>query len=195
MKEAREDYLAGPPAAPRLWTGEELNRLPEGWRYEIDEGELVIMPPAGWEHGDVAMGVGSILRRFVRERHLGTVVAADTGFRLRRDPETLRAPDAAFVSNDRIALIADRKGFSEVPPDLAVEVLSPSNTRVDMKRKVEQYLAAGVRSVWILDPDAGALTRYRPGEAPAILDDPAAVVEDPVLPGFGCRLAELLGNE
>ncbi len=195
VKEAQEDYLreSRPAAKPQPWTGEELDRLPEGWRYEIDEGELVIMPPAGFEHGKVGTTVTGLIWQFVRSHGLGQVLTCDTGFRLRRDPETLRAPDVAFISNERIALIADPKKFSEVPPDLAVEVLSPSNSQVDMGRKVEQYLAAGVRSVWILDPGNQTLTYYRPDEKPITLNDPEAMVEDPCLPGFRCLLAELWG--
>ncbi len=190
VKEAQEDYLgeSRPVAVRRPWTGEELSRLPEGWRYEIDEGELVIMPPAGFEHGKVGSTVTILIGQFVRSHGLGQVLTCDTGFRLRRDPETLRAPDVAFISNERIALIADPKKFSEVPPDLAVEVLSPSNSQVDMGRKVEQYLAAGVRSVWVLEPDKRTLTYHRPEEAPIVLDDSEGVIEDPCLPGFRCRL-------
>ena len=195
VKEAQEDYLgeSRPVAVRRPWTGEELSRLPEGWRYEIDEGELVIMAPAGFERTDISGRVTVLLGQFILSQGLGKILTAEPGFRLRRDPETLRAPDVAFISNERIALIADPKKFSEVPPDLAVEVLSPSNAQVDMGRKVEQYLAAGVRSVWILDPDKRTLTYHRPEEAPVTLADPEAVIEDPCLPGFRCRLAELWG--
>ncbi len=179
-------------AAPP-WTAKELARLPEGWRYEIDEGELVIMAPAGFEHGDLTSGVDERLRRFVREHGLGRVIAGETGFYLRRDPDTLRAPDVAFVSTERLAKIVDRRGFPEVPPDLAVEIHLPDEPA--MEDKVRQYLAAGVRSVWVIDPRRRTLTQHRPGEAPRLLADPAAPVEDPVLPGFACRLAELLGED
>ncbi len=195
VKEAQEDYLGENRPAPkrRPWTGEELSRLPEGWRYEIDEGELVIMPPAGVGHGKVGTRVIILIGQFVLSHGLGEVLSCDTGFRLRRDPETLRAPDVAFISKERCALIADPEKFSDVPPDLAVEVLSPSNAGMDMGRKIEQYLAAGVRSVWVLEPRARTLTVYRPGEPPLTLNDPDATVEDPCLPGFRCRLAEFWG--
>ncbi len=195
VKEAQEDYLpeGRPVATPQPWTGEELSRLPEGWRYEIDEGELVIMAPAGFEHADIGATVTGLIWQFVHSHGLGKVLTCEPGFRLRRDPEILRTPDVAFISNERVALIADPEKFSDVPPDLAVEVLSPSNAGMDMGRKIEQYLAAGVRSVWVLDPRARILTVYRSGEPPVVLNDLDATVEDTCLPGFRCRLAELLG--
>ncbi len=140
-------------------------RLPEGWRYEIDEGELVIMPPAGFEHGEISAAVVTALQTHVSAHHLGVTLTNEPGFRLRRGPDTLRAPDVAFVSNERLSRVADRRKLSDVPPDLAVEVLSPSDANVDMERKVQQYLAAGGRAVWILDPAAATLRRGRhPGE-------------------------------
>ena len=178
------------------WTAEELSRLPEDWRYEIDEGELVIMAPAGLKHGNTSVKVSSLLNAFVEQNRLGMVVSNDTGFRLQVAPEeTLRAPDVAFISKERLARIADPKGFSEVPPDLAVEVKSASEFRVNMRRKVEQYLAAGVRSVWVLDPESRTLTQYLPDHNPAVYTGSATTIEDPVLPGLRCSLDELFGEE
>ncbi|MDR7574282.1 MAG: Uma2 family endonuclease, partial [Armatimonadota bacterium] len=108
------------------WTAEELSRLPEGWRYEIDEGELVIMAPAGWLHGKITSQVDFILRRFVHEHHLGEVLAGESGFFVRRDPDVLRAPDVTFYSAERAARIADVMSYPTVPPDLVVEVQDPS---------------------------------------------------------------------
>ncbi len=175
------------------WTAEELIRLPEGWRYEIDEGELVIMAPAGWLHGKLTSRVDFILRRFVYERHLGEVVAGASGFFVRRDPDILRAPDVAFYSAERTARIDDVMGFPTVPPDLAVEVQDPSEP--DLTRKIQQYLEAGVRAVWVADPRARTLVRHAPGEPPRIWSSPDAVIEEPVLPGFRCELRDLFGDE
>lgn len=180
-------------ATRKPWTADELCRLPAGWRYEIDAGELIIMPPAGFEHGASASAADMLLRRFVRDRKLGQVTSGEVGFRLQATPETLRGADVAFISNERLAHIADRRGFSDVPPDLAVEVHDPSEP--DPRRKVEQYLAAGVRAVWVIDPRDRTLTQHRPGEQPQTISDPAATVHEPVLPGFSCRLVELFGEE
>ncbi|BDG59477.1 Uma2 family endonuclease [Caldinitratiruptor microaerophilus] len=180
-------------ATRKPWTAEELDRLPEGWRYEIDEGELVIMAPAGFEHGRLQVRIGRIVGNFVAEHGLGEVAGGEIGFFVRRDPDVLRAPDVAFYSNERLARIRDRKGFPEVPPDLAVEVHDPSEP--DLSRKIRQYLEGGVRAVWVVDPDTGTLTRHAPGEEPRVWSAPEAVVEEPVLPGFACRLAELFGEK
>lgn len=175
------------------WTAEELSRLPEGWRYEIDEGELIIMAPPGFEHGEIAVNVGAVLRAFVREHRLGTVVA-ESGFRLRRNPDTLRGPDIAVVGRERLAQIPDRRRYSDVPPDIVVQIVSPSEPGPTLARKVGQYLRAGVRAVWVIDPEQGTWTRH--ASAPPIQqrhgDD--ALIEEPVLPGFCCRLGELLGR-
>lgn len=171
------------------WTAEELNRLPEGWRYEIDEGELVIMAPAGWRHAEVTAAIAWLLRNFAITSRLGYVLAGESGFFIRRGPDVLRAPDVAFYSAERAARIHDRKGFTHVPPDLAVEVHDASEP--DLTRKVQQYLEAGVRAVWVVDPEARTLTRHAPGEEPRSWSDPQAAIEEPVLPGFVCRLGQL----
>jgi len=176
------------------WTAEELVRLPDGWRYEIDDGELVILPPAGLDHGEVSLGVGAALRAFVRSRALGTVAGAETGFRLRRRPDLLLAPDVAYISAERRSRVADPSSFAEVAPDLVVEVLSPSDTHAAVLRKVAHYLEAGVRSVWVVDAGAIRLTRYAADRQAETFADGAALVTDPVLPGFACPLADLIGR-
>jgi Uma2 family endonuclease len=176
------------------WTAAELGRLPEGWRYEIDEGELIIMAPAGFEHGDLTLAAAVVLRAFVHEHKLGRVIAGEPGFYLQRNPDVLRAPDVAYISNERLAKIADRRGFPEVPPDLAVEIHLPDEA--DMEDKVRQYLTAGVRSVWVIDPHRRTLTQFWPdAQQPRVLSDPSAIVDDPVLPGFACHLSDLLAVE
>jgi Uma2 family endonuclease len=175
------------------WTAEELGRLPEGWRYEIDEGELVIMAPAGFEHNVIATEVAYRLGTFVRNEKLGKILTNELGVYLHHDPDTLRGLDVAFYSNERLARIKDRQGFPDVPPDLAVEVHLPDER--DMHRKVQQYLAAGVRSVWVIDPRQRTLTQHRPGSEPVVTVEKDATVREPVLPGFECRLHELFGEE
>jgi Uma2 family endonuclease len=176
------------------WTADELSRLPKLWRYEIDEGELVIMSPAGRRHSRILMATGALLRNFVHAHKLGEVVGGEFGVYLQREPQTLRGIDVAFYSSERVKQMGDDdKGFPDVPPDLAVEIHLPDER--DMQRKVVQYLAAGVRSVWVIDPDARTLAQHRPGKAPRMLADPEMVVEESVLPGFACRLRELFGEE
>ncbi len=175
------------------WTAEELNRLPEFWRYEIDEGELVIMSPAGKRHSRLTMRIARILGNFVEAHSLGEVDGGELGVYLHHDPETLRGIDVAFYSNERNKQAGDIEGFPDVPPDLVVEVHLPDER--DMQRKVQQYLAAGVRSVWVIDPRKQTLTQHRPGEQPALIAERDAPVQEPVLPGFECRLVELFGEK
>jgi Uma2 family endonuclease len=179
--------------ANKPWTAEELSRLPAGWRYEIDEGALVIMAPAGFEHNSIATEVAYRLATFVHDGKIGKVLANELGVCLHRDPDTLRGLDVAFYSNERLARIKDRQGFPDVPPDLAVEVHLPDER--NMQRKVQQYLAAGVRSVWVIDPRTRTLTQHRPGEEPVVTSDMDATVREPVLAGFECRLRDLFGEE
>lgn len=175
------------------WTAEELVRLPEGWRYEIDEGELIIMAPAGWLHGKLTYRVASVLGQFIGERQLGEVLTGEPGFFVRRNPDVLRAPDVAFYSAERAARVEDPMSFPTIAPDLAVEVQDPSEP--DLTRKIEQYLQGGVRAVWVVDPLARTLTRHAAGEPSRVWSNPEAVVEEPVLPGFRCQLRELFGGD
>jgi Uma2 family endonuclease len=177
-------------ATKKPWTADELCRLPKGWRYEIEHGELVIMSPAGGRHGYVAMNIGSALREFVRSHRLGTVLGGETGVYTQREPlETLRGLDVVFYAGDRGLRAARTTGFLDFPPDLAVEVHDPSEP--DLRRKVAEYLAAGVRAVWVVDPVAGSLTRHAPNESPRAWSNPDDLVEEPVVPGFTCRLRDL----
>ena len=131
--------------ARRPWTAEELCRLPGGWRYEIDEGELVIMTPAGWKHNRAVTRIARLLGNFVEERKVGgEVITNELGILLRREPvHTLRAPDVAYFSAEQVARIGDERGFPTIAPTLAVEVQDASEP--DISRKVGQYLEAGVR--------------------------------------------------
>lgn len=176
------------------WTADELSRLPQEWRYEIDEGELVIMSPAGRRHSRLTARIARILGNFVEENRLGEVDGGELGVYLQHEPPTLRGIDVAFYSTERVKQMGDDdEGFPDVPPDLAVEVHLPDER--DMQRKVQQYLAAGVRSVWVIDPRERTLTQHRPGEQPAVIAEMDATVREPVLPRFACRLLELFGAD
>ena len=179
--------------AKQPWTADELCRLPEGWRYEIDEGALVIMSPGGRRHGRLSARITYVLAAFAYEHKLGEVESNEFGFYLHHNPETLRGIDVAFYSTERVKLMGDDDGFPDVPPDLAVEVHLPDER--DMQRKVAQYLAAGVRSVWVIDPRQCTLTQHRPGQEPVSIREKDTAVREPVLPGFECRLGELFGEE
>jgi len=112
-----------------------LNMPDDGFRYELIRGELKKMPPPGHVHGRVAMKFGWRLAQHVETKNLGNVYAAETGFLLETDPDTVRAPDCAFVSRDRLAAIGDVEGYLPGAPDLAVEVISPGDTYTEVEEK------------------------------------------------------------
>ena len=172
------------------WTAKELARLPAGWRYEIDAGELIIMAPPGRRHGQLVVHIATLLNVFVTAHRLGEVNGAELGVYLQDNPDTLRSLDVAFFSVARVQQLGGETGFVHVPPDLAVEVHDSSEP--DIHRKVDQYLSAGVRSVWVVDPERRTLVQHQPGDNARVIADPDALVEDAVLPGFSCRLRELL---
>lgn len=130
-------------------TAEQLLRMGGGCR-ELVEGEIIVLTPAGWEHGEVANEIAYHLNVFVRTHGLGRVVAAETGFLLAREPDTVRAPDVAFV---HAARWVHTSGFFPGAPDLAVEVVSPHDRFSDVAQKVQDWLTHGARQVWVVDPN------------------------------------------
>ena len=136
-------------------TAEQLLKLPDnGMRRELVLGELREMAPAGDEHGEIAMTIGSHLAQHVKSESLGRTYAAETGFLITRDPDTVRAPDAAFVRQDVIDATGRLRGFRIGAPDLAVEVISPGDTYTEVHEKVMEWLDAGSRMVVVVDPQA-----------------------------------------
>ena len=174
-----------------LLTAEELLRLStSGRRYELVKGELFEMPPAGGKHGSVAMRVGSLLSVHVRANDLGEVFAAETGFILRRNPDTVRAPDASFIAKDRLPEGELPIGYLEIVPDLAVEVVSPNDTTREVWDKVGDWLRAGTRLVWVIDPASRSVTVYRSMDDFQILSEGDELVGGEVIPGFTGNLRD-----
>ena len=182
------------PAAGRPMTAEALHQLGPDLRAELVEGVLVLMPPAGGDHGSVAIRVILAIAPWVHERGLGEVFDSSTGFVLQRDPDVVRVPDVAFVAAARLP--AYRRGFLEVAPDLAVEVLSPSDTFRETARKLDDYFRAGVRLVWLIDPAARSAAACRPdsGTALAWVGEDGALDGGDVLPGLAVPLARLFAG-
>src|SRR6184192_2564015 len=132
-------------------TADELLEMPDdGYRYELVKGELIQMSPTGDEHGQVTVALTGPLHLHVREHNLGKVYAAETGFKLESDPDTVRAPDIAFVRREVVEKTGRLKGYRSGAPDLVVEVLSPSDTIGKVEAKVAQWLEAGARMVWVV---------------------------------------------
>jgi Uma2 family endonuclease len=148
--------------ANQLITAEELLRMPDdGFRYELIRGELRKMAPAGPIHGRIAINVTTPLDQHVRTHNLGVVYAAETGFKLASNPDVVRAPDVAFIRRERLEEVGEVEGYWPGPPDLAVEVIAPSDTYSDVQEKVFDWLEAGTRMVLLIIPRKRAVVVYR----------------------------------
>ena len=179
------------PSLPQVSTAEELLALPDdGWRYELVRGELRRSMPAGYGHGKVAARIGRLVGNHVEQHELGDVLAAGTGFVIERGPDTVRAPDASFVSAARLPADAVW-GFGELAPDLAVEVLSPSDTATEVLDKVLQWLEAGVRLVWVLDPRRRTVSVHTPDRHVRVLIEGEVLDGGDVLPDFRVEVSAL----
>ena len=172
-------------------SADELLLLPrDGMRSELVRGEVRKMPPPGAEHGSTTSNIHYFLEDFVRPKYLGRIFAAETGFLIERDPDTVRAPDCAFVSRDRMPHPIPRK-YLPFAPDLAVETLSPDDRPPAVKEKVEQWLQCGSRAVWVIDPVRREVTVYRTGRAPRVLGEGDTLDGEEILPGFSILVARI----
>ncbi len=165
----------------------------EAKRYELDEGELIIMAPAGDKHGLLAAEALLLIGPFVKEHKLGKVTAAETGFVLWTNPKTgrsvVRAPDVGFISTAR--LVPQTGKFFPIPPDLAVEVVSPNDTATQIRRKANQYLKAGTRMVIVVYPDDQLVDVYQPSQPIRTYGIDDTLDGGDVLPGFQLSIREL----
>jgi len=179
--------------AKKQLTASEFAQLPapaDGSRQELVRGEIVTMPPPGFEHGLVQANLLAILRAYVRQMRSGRVVG-ESGVITERDPDTVRGPDIAFWSAERLPLDQCPSGYPEVPPDLVVEIVSPSDSVADVQQKVLEYLTHGVRMVWVVEPRTRSLTVYRGLQDVAVLRGEDEVDGGEVLPGFRCPVKEV----
>lgn len=187
---AERAYVPDMPAT--LMTAEDLlhANIPNK-RTELVRGVLVVREPPGARHGRVALELARQIANHAHDHQLGTVYAAETGFTLARNPDTVRAPDVAFVRRDRVPQ-PEPFTFLEFAPDLVVEVLSPGDRPGEVLAKVGDWLESGARLVWVIDPERRRARIYRPdGYEASLLEDEALSGEE-VLPGFTCRLADVL---
>jgi Uma2 family endonuclease len=164
---------------------------PDDRKYELQAGLLVSEPHPGTRHARVAGRLVFLLSQFVVPRGLGWVLTAEGGFLLASRPPTVRIPDVSFVSRSRGEGHMDSTLPFPGAPDLAVEVLSPSNTPAEMHAKVADYLAAGCPLVWLVDPASETVTVHRSLLSPKTLSGPDVLDGDEVLPGFSAPVAEL----
>jgi Uma2 family endonuclease len=169
-----------------LMSADELLRLPDdGGRYELVRGELKKMSPAGAEHGFVAWNIVHSLGSYVKTQRLGRMYIAEAGFRIARNPDTVLAPDAAFVRADRV--VPTDKYF-EGAPDAAIEVVSPNDSYAEVQEKAAEWLRGGCRVVVVVDPKSRTVRVHRPGGSTDVTDTLA--IED-VVPGWTIALRDI----
>lgn len=183
-------------SAPALLTAEELLRLNlPNKRTELVRGVLVVREPAGYRHGNVAMRLGAAIQQHVEANGLGCVFAAETGFTIARHPDTVRAPDVAFIRRERLPHPhPPPRGFAELAPDLAVEVVSPDDRPAEVLEKVVDWLTAGTRLVWVVDPIRHTTRVYRADGSEALVGEKGILEGEDVLPGFSLELGAVIGR-
>jgi Uma2 family endonuclease len=175
------------PPMPAPLTADELlhPHIPE--RAELVRGVLVVREPPGFSHGAIVARLTSLLNDHVRTHELGLVVAGDAGFQLATDPDTVRGADVAFVRRDRLPDPAP-VAFAPFAPDLAVEILSPSDRPGETLAKVADWLSAGTRAVWVIDPMRRSARIYHEDGTELVIGERDALEGGSVIPGFSCPL-------
>ena len=178
-------------AQPTLLTAEDLWKQPDEYRYELVKGVIRRMPLAGFEHGIRSAKIGGRLDTHVERHKLGYVCGAETGFKIAQNPDTVRAPDAAFVRQATIDEQGISKGYWEGAPDLAVEVISPGDTYTEVAEKVDEWLNAGCAMVWVINPRRKTVEVYRSPEDMTVLREDGILEGGDVIAGFQCYVRDL----
>ena len=179
-------------ATTRLTTAADLEAMgAEDKRYELYDGVLRETEGMGQRHGEIQYEIGAPLHAHVRANRLGRVYPSDTHFILFRNPDTVIMPDVAFVREDRLAPMDARDGYAPYAPDLAVEVVSPSNRMVDVTGKIELYQRSGVPLIWLVQPRSRAVTVYALGQEPVTCQEGDVLDGGEVIPGFRLPVADI----
>ncbi|MFN2454633.1 MAG: Uma2 family endonuclease [Pyrinomonadaceae bacterium] len=178
--------------ATQFFTAEQLLHLPkDGFRYELIEGVLKKMSPAGSEHGVVAATLTILLGQYIKAHKLGLVLAAETGYKIASDPDTVIAPDVSFIRQQEVDRLGITKKFWPGAPDLAVEVVSPGDSAREVREKVAAWLAAGTRMVWVVDAKKHTISVHRTQTDVVVLTENEVLGGADVVPGFSCTVAEV----
>ena len=178
-------------AEDRRVTADDFFRMTDVGRAELVDGEVVPMSPVGFVHSTIAVSISANLRAFAKARGLG-MVGVEAGFILGRDPDRVRAPDVAFVVAARVEAAEQAEGFVPFAPDLAIEVLSPNDTFYDVEAKAQEYIEAGTRLVWVVNPRSRHVLVYAPGAPVAVRNAADALDGGDVLPGLDMTVDALL---
>jgi Uma2 family endonuclease len=176
-------------------TAEELLRLPrDDKRHELVRGELRTMAPTGWGHARATSVFDRSLGDYVESHQLGEVVTGEPGFRLTTDPDTVRAPDVAFVCRERLDAVGEPRGYWPGAPDLAVEVISPNDLYTEVEEKVAEWLEHGCRLVFVANPRRRTVAVHRAGQPVRILGEDAVLDGEDVVPGWTLPVRALYGQ-
>lgn len=179
------------PGEHHLVTAEEFERIPDDdHHYELVRGRVVRVSPPGSRHAVLATRISLLLALHVEAHALGAVMTP-AGFKLESDPDTVREPDVAFVRRERIPPDGVPDGFWPGPPDLAVEIRSPGDRNSKIREKVSEYLAVGVRLVWVVDSKAQTVTVHRQDAVPQVLGLNDVLYAGDVVPGFSCAVRRI----
>jgi len=173
-----------------LINAEELFKMPNLGRCELVRGEKIMMSPAGSEHGRIVWNITLVLGNFVKSNRLGIMWGAETGFIIHRNPDTVRAPDVAFICADRLPEKLPQ-GFFDGPPDLAVEVLSPNDRESEVQAKIRDWLDSGCLAVWVVDPEAKTIILYKNNQEKVVLTISDMLIDDQLLPGFSVAVNDV----
>lgn len=179
-------------AAEKLMTADELaeTSFPDK-QVELVRGRLLVREPPGTRHGSVAGKLAFELSAFVREQNLGEVFPQDTGFKIASDPDTVRAPDVAFVPLEKLDRVPE-EGYAALAPELVAEVVSPSDRPGELLAKVGEWLAAGTRIAWLIDPRRREARVFRADGSVSVIGEEGRLDGEDVLPGFSCPLRAIL---
>ena len=182
---------SAPPQTQTLVSGDELLAMGDIGSCELVEGRIVRMSPTGDEHGGYENNFAFHISGFVRQQGLGKVRVGETGFYTRRNPDTVRAADVAFISNERYAQRKSKAGFLDVAPDLIVEIMSPDDRWSEVKQKLREYFSIGVKLIWVADPSDLTVYAYRSLTDVREFTAADTLTGDEVLPGFSVPVASL----
>ena len=177
---------------PKLLTAEDLLRLhSEGVRGELIRGVLCETMASGGEHGEIVVNMTLLLGNLVKQQKLGRLAASDVGVRLQRNPDTIREPDLAFISAERLPLDTRVTAYYEIPPDLVVEIVSPNDSYGSVHDKGCMWLRYGVRIVWVVNPQFRSVEVHSEGPSLLRLTENDTLDGSDVLPGFSCTVSDL----
>lgn len=171
-------------------TGEELFRTPGLGRCELVEGRIVPMTPTGDEHGAIELNIGAALKQYAEQSKKGRVRVGEVGIYVQRNPDTVRAADVLYISDERYSRRSST-GYLDVAPELVVEVLSPEDRWSEVMRKLAEYLGAGVIVVWVVDPTTRSIFAYRSLTVVNRFTENDTLCDNDILPGLSLPMKEV----